>query len=184
MASGIGGTLRFVGLVTGITGLGAVLSSETKRRFVHSAPALPLPHAFGEAPHQIVSRIVAGDIPGVVAQTPEPLRAAVAELSRASFGAGFALVLLVAGAVAALTGGLTFAFVSPAETAPLRLRAAPETVAPELPTRTPWAVVFHLMMTAYLKNRYPKKPLQLRQFFRGDRENPACRDHKPHTVQL
>jgi MFS family permease len=38
MASGIGGTLRFVGRVTGITGLGAVLSSETERRFVHSAP--------------------------------------------------------------------------------------------------------------------------------------------------
>ena len=132
MASGIGGTLRFVGLVTGITGLGAVLSSETERRFVHSAPALPLPHAFGDAPHQIVSRIVAGDIPGVVAQAPEPLRAAIAELSRASFGAGFALVLLVAGAVAALAAGLTFAFVSPAETAPLRLRAAPETEIPEL----------------------------------------------------
>ncbi len=132
MASGIGGTLRFVGLVTGITGLGAVLSSETERRFVHSAPALPLPPAFGDALHQIVSRIVAGDIPGVVAQTPEPLRAAMAELSRASFGGGFALVLLVAGAVAAVAAALTFAFVSPAETAPLRMRAAPKPEIPEL----------------------------------------------------
>ena len=132
MASGIGGTLRFVGLVTGITGLGAVLSSETERRFVHSAPALHLSPAFGDAPHQIVSRIVAGDIPGVVAQTPEPLRAAMAELSRASFGAGFALVLLVAGAFAALAAALTFVFVSPAETAPVRLRAAPESEIPEL----------------------------------------------------
>jgi hypothetical protein len=132
MASGIGGTLRFVGLVTGITGLGAVLSSETERRFVHSASALPLPHAFGDAPHQIVSRIVAGDIPGVVAQTPEPLRAAMGELSRASFATGFALVLLVASALAAIAAGLTFAFVSPAETAPVRLRAAPESAFPEL----------------------------------------------------
>ncbi|MGC2788301.1 MAG: MFS transporter, partial [Roseiarcus sp.] len=41
MASGIGGTLRFVGLVIGITGLGAVLASETEQRFRHSASALP-----------------------------------------------------------------------------------------------------------------------------------------------
>ncbi|MGH8551488.1 MAG: MFS transporter [Methylococcales bacterium] len=34
MASGIGGTLRFVGLVIGVTGLGAVLESETERHFV------------------------------------------------------------------------------------------------------------------------------------------------------
>ena len=56
----------------------------------------------------------------------------MAELSRASFGAGFALVLLVAGAFAALAAALTFAFVSPAETAPVRLRAAPESEIPEL----------------------------------------------------
>ena len=75
---------------------------------------------------------VAGDIPGVVAQTPEPFRAAIAELSRFSFATGFTLVLLVAGAVAALAAGLTFAFVSPVETAPVRLRAAPETATPDL----------------------------------------------------
>ena len=48
MASGIGGTLRFVGLVIGITGLGAVLASETERRFVQSASALPSSPAFGD----------------------------------------------------------------------------------------------------------------------------------------
>ncbi|HWY83425.1 MAG TPA: hypothetical protein VNY10_16120, partial [Roseiarcus sp.] len=44
---------------------------------------------------------------------------------------GFSLVLLVASAVAALAAGLTYAFVSPVETAPVRLRAAPETATPE-----------------------------------------------------
>ena len=131
MASGISGTLRFVGLVIGITGLGAVLASETEQRFRHSASALPLSNALGDAPHQTAARIVAGDIPGVVAQTPEPFRAAIAELSRSSFATGFSLVLLVAGAVAAVAAALTFAFVSPAETAPVRLRAAPETATPE-----------------------------------------------------
>ena len=132
MASGISGTLRFVGLVIGITGLGAVLASETEQRFRHSASVLPLSNALGDAPHQTAARIVAGDIPGVVAQTPEPFRAAIAELSRSSFATGFSLVLLVAGAVAVVAAALTFAFVSPAETAPVRLRAAPETAIPEL----------------------------------------------------
>ena len=131
MASGISGTLRFVGLVIGITGLGAVLASDTEQRFRHSASVLPLSNVLGDA-HQTAARIVAGDIPGVVAQTPEPFRAAIAELSRSSFATGFSLVLLVAGAVAALAAGLTFAFVSPVETAPVRLRAAPETAIPEL----------------------------------------------------
>jgi MFS family permease len=131
MASGISGTLRFVGLVTGITGLGAVLASETERRFVQSS-ALPSSYPFGDTAHQIVARVVAGDIPGVVAQTPEPFRAAIAELSRLSFATGFSLVLLVAGFVAAVAAGLTFAFVSPVETAPVRLRAAPDAPAPEL----------------------------------------------------
>jgi hypothetical protein len=40
-------------------------------------------------------------------------------------------VLLVAGFVAAVAAGLTFAFVSPVETAAVRLRAAPEAPAPE-----------------------------------------------------
>ena len=132
MASGISGTLRFVGLVIGITGLGAVLASETEQRFRPFGVGPSPVECIGRCAHQTVARIVAGDIPGVVAQTPEPFRAAIAELSRSSFATGFSLVLLVAGAVAALAAGLTFAFVSPVETAPVRLRAAPETAIPEL----------------------------------------------------
>ena len=79
MASGISGTLRFVGLVTGITGLGAVLASETERHFVHATSALPSVSPPSGAAHQIVARIVAGDIAGVAAQTPEPFRAAIAD---------------------------------------------------------------------------------------------------------
>ena len=66
------------------------------------------------------------------AQTAEPFRAAIAELARVSFASGFTLVLLAAGVTAALAAALTFAFVSPAETAPVRLRAAPEMATPEL----------------------------------------------------
>jgi MFS family permease len=126
MASGIGGTLRFVGLVTGITGLGVVLASQTERHFV-GASALPLSDA-----HQAVARIVAGDIAAVVAQTPEPVRAAIAEAARVSFASGFTLVLLAAGVTAALAAALTFGFISSAETAQVRIRAVPDTGTPEM----------------------------------------------------
>ncbi|WP_216850947.1 MFS transporter [Acidisphaera sp. L21] len=127
MASGIGGTLRFVGLVTGITGLGAVLTGETERYFARAADGSLLGTA-----HQTVSRIVAGDIAGVAAQTPEALREAVTELARSSFASGFSIVLLVAGGIATLSALLTIAFVSPIETAPARLHAAPLTATPEM----------------------------------------------------
>jgi hypothetical protein len=42
------------------------------------------------------------------------------------------VVLLAAGVTAALAAALTFGFVSPAETAPVRMRAAPDTATSEL----------------------------------------------------
>jgi predicted GNAT family acetyltransferase len=50
MASGISGALRFVGLVTGITGLGVVLASQTERHFVGGASALPLSGSDAQSP--------------------------------------------------------------------------------------------------------------------------------------
>jgi hypothetical protein len=129
MASGMSGTLRFVGLVTGLTGLGVVLASQTEADFVRGALALPL--SSGDA-HQTVARIVAGDISGVSAQTPEPARAAIAELARASFASGFTPVLVAAGVTAALAAALTFGFISPAETAPARIRTVPDMGTPEM----------------------------------------------------
>jgi hypothetical protein len=86
----------------------------------------------GRDAHQIVARMVAGDISGAAGQTAEPFRSAFAELARASFASGFTLVLLAAGMTAALAAALTFGFVSPVETAPVRLRAVPDTGTPEL----------------------------------------------------
>ena len=120
MASGIGGTLRFVGLVTGITALGAVLASETQRHFVALAPASILPDATGASTHLLVSRIVAGDIPGVVSQMAAPAQATMLEVARLSFASGFTVVLLAASAIAALAAILTWSLVSAVETAPHR----------------------------------------------------------------
>ena len=101
-----------------------------ERHFVRGASALPL--SGSSDAHLTVARIVAGDISGVAAQTPEPLRAAIAELARVSFASGFTTVLLAAGVTAALAVVLTFGFVSPAETAPVRLRAVLDTGTPEI----------------------------------------------------
>ncbi|MDR3485198.1 MAG: MFS transporter [Bradyrhizobium sp.] len=130
MASGIGGTLRFVGLVTGITGLGAVLAGETERHFLQAASAVSLPDAVGGGAQFIVSRIVAGDISGVVAQMAKPTQDMMIELSRYSFAAGFTTVLLVAGVIAAFAAALTFGLVSGVETAPARVLPGAQ---PELP---------------------------------------------------
>jgi EmrB/QacA subfamily drug resistance transporter len=114
MASGISATLRFVGLVTGITMLGAVLATETQRHFVATAP----PGVFsGETAHYWVSRIVAGDTSGVLAQIAESGRPMMITLSRESFASGFTIVLLVAAAIATLAAVLTWKFVDEVETA-------------------------------------------------------------------
>jgi hypothetical protein len=113
-------SLRFVGLVTGITALGAVLASEKQRHFVALAPASILAGATGTSVHLLVSRIVAGDIPGVVSQIAAPAQATMLEVARLSFASGFTLVLLAASAIAALAAILTWSLVSAVETAPHR----------------------------------------------------------------
>ena len=129
MASGISGTLRFVGLVTGITGLGTVLSGETARRFVDGATGWV---AGGTDPRSLVSRIVAGDVRGATASLPQAARAAASELARLSFSSGFATVLFVAAATAGVAATLTYALVSPVETSPSRPPPLDGTALPEL----------------------------------------------------
>jgi len=118
MASGIGGTLRFVGLVTGITGLGAILTHETGRSLAAATSVSSMTHMGGAAANDLVSRIVAGDITGAATNLPASAQTAMIEAARQSFAAGFATVLVVAAAVAAIAAVLTYLFVSAAETAP------------------------------------------------------------------
>jgi predicted MFS family arabinose efflux permease len=130
MASGIGGTLRMVGLVTGITGLGAVLTSDTERHFVKLATAASLPDSTGASAHFVVSRIISGDILGVISRVAGSSQATMLQVSRTSFAMGFTTVLLAAAVVAVVAALLTLCFVSAAETAPAPPRPADR---PELP---------------------------------------------------
>jgi EmrB/QacA subfamily drug resistance transporter len=120
MASGIGGTLRFIGLVTGITGLGAVLASGTQAHFVRTVAASGISGSIAANAQLVVSRIISGDITGAVAYVAPSARVGLIEISRGSFAAGFTTVLIVAGGIAALGALLTALLVSTAETAPAR----------------------------------------------------------------
>ena len=120
MASGIGGTLRFVGLVTGITGLGAVLASGTRSHFVRAIASLGLSGSLAGGARAMVSRIISGDIDGIVDRVAPAVRGAMIDVSRGSFAAGFTIVLVVAGGIATLAALLTALLVNAAETAPAR----------------------------------------------------------------
>ena len=120
MASGTGGTLRFIGLVTGITGLGSALASGTQTHFVRTVGTSGLSGSIAGDARFIVSRIISGDIAGAVAHVAPAARAGLIEISRGSFAAGFTTVLIVAGGIAALGALLTALLVSTAETSPVR----------------------------------------------------------------
>jgi hypothetical protein len=120
MASGISGTLRFIGLVTGITGLGAILASGTQAHFARTVATSGLSGSIVGSTQFIVSRIISGDIAGAVEHVAPAARAGLIEISRGSFAAGFTTVLIVAGGIAALGALLTALLVSTTETSPVR----------------------------------------------------------------
>ncbi|CAG9221536.1 membrane hypothetical protein [Paraburkholderia caribensis] len=130
MASGISGTLRFVGLVTGITGLGTILTNGTQLHFVKAASAAGLTNIMNGSSTAMVSRIVAGDVAGLVAGMPENAHEKILDIARLSFASGFASVLLVATGIAAVAALLTLLLVSSKETSPLPVHPAPTTKSP------------------------------------------------------
>jgi hypothetical protein len=121
VASGISGTLRFIGLVTGITGLGAVLASGTQAHFIRAVATSGLSGSVAGSAQVIVSRIISGDIAGALEHVGPAARAALIEVSRGSFAAGFTSVLIVAGGIAALGALLTVLLVGAVETGAARL---------------------------------------------------------------
>jgi hypothetical protein len=119
MASGIAATLRFIGLVTGMVGLGAILTTGTEN-YLHGARlAFVMPWPADEDLQSTVSRIVAGDAVGAVSRLPGATQAKTLEILRHSFVHGFTHVLLVAAALAMLAAVLTYWLVSARETAPI-----------------------------------------------------------------
>jgi len=113
MAGGLTGTTRFVGIVAGIAVLGAVLAAGTEHHVRDGLEALGA-HWSTDDVHAFALRAVAGH--GSIANTRGPATDALAALCRASFAGGFVWLLLVAGVVALMAAGLSYAFVRADET--------------------------------------------------------------------
>lgn len=115
MASGIGATLRFTGLVVGITALGALLVDRTRSHVEASLSDL----GAGLPPlHALVSRIVAGDLSGALVGLPPSAAQHLQHVARESFAAGFSTVLFGAASIALVAALASWLLVSAAETAP------------------------------------------------------------------
>ena len=133
MASGISGTLRFVGVVTGLTGLGVVLASQTEkpsfvRRAVGFAPIGCIERRASDRREDRRWRYFGRGRTNARACFERQLQNWRARVSRP----GSRSVLLAAGVAAALAAALTFAFISPAETAPVAHASRRRDGAPEL----------------------------------------------------
>jgi EmrB/QacA subfamily drug resistance transporter len=123
MASGIGGTLRFTGIVVGFAVLGAILFASVSSTV---SAGLTGDTAFDHA--ALVHNIAAGDLSG--GGFGAASQAALHELALRSFGNGYQAIMFAAAIFAAVSAILTWLFVHPAETAPLPRTAKAPVAAP------------------------------------------------------
>jgi hypothetical protein len=112
MAGGLTGTTRFVGIVAGISVLGAVLAVGTEHTVAVGLTSLGAHWSTADV-HTLALRAAAGTNSAI--STNGLSTDALRVLAQASFTAGFVWLLLVAGVVALASAGLTYAFVRPVE---------------------------------------------------------------------
>lgn len=93
MASGISSSLRFVGIVIGFAGLGAILAGGARRRYGQLTETLLDVPSFGSGENLIVSRLVAGDVDSLLSGLDPVRRGQFSEIFQASFESGFAMLL-------------------------------------------------------------------------------------------
>lgn len=123
MASGISATTRFVGLLFGVAGLGAVLSHGVNTRFVSSDAVNGLdPNLLAQA----AKRVASGDLDGVIGILGASARDSIHAAAQSAFAGGFGDAALIAAIVAAFFGLLTYALVRAADTAPNKATKAEE----------------------------------------------------------
>lgn len=113
MASGLASTTRFIGILVGAAGLGAVLVGTARDRFIAAALGAGLdPAASGAA----AKRVTSGDLARMLDSVPAAVRPALHQAGLRAFGAGFGAASLLAAIVAAFACVLTFRFVRRDET--------------------------------------------------------------------
>jgi fucose permease len=115
MASGISSTTRFIGILFGVAGLGAVLSTVTGDAFMTSANAI----AFHSMDISIAAkRVVSGDLLGLLSTVPKEYQEQYRAAGLSAFANGFGEAALLAAFVAAVMSLLTFRYVRSEDTAP------------------------------------------------------------------
>lgn len=105
MGSGIAGTVRFIGLLFGVAGLGAVLVAVAAGRFLSLASQWQLP---ADSALALIKQYAAGDVAGALQHVPDGIRVAVAAAARHAFDAGFGVAAWTAAAVALAAALLTW----------------------------------------------------------------------------
>lgn len=105
VASGIGATTRFVALLFGVAGLGALLVGATGSRFALSVEESGIGAATATA---AAKRFSAGDVSGALAALPDGLRDTLGALLRQAFQAGFSSAALAGAGVALACLALTW----------------------------------------------------------------------------
>src|ERR1700759_5594396 len=100
MASGLASTTRFIGIIAGVAGLGAVLSAVAESHLQRlGSPLVP------DRPidwHGISLRIVGGDAAGALSAVPDAVRAQIANVVHGSISAGFGAAFACAAIIAVL----------------------------------------------------------------------------------
>jgi EmrB/QacA subfamily drug resistance transporter len=98
MASGLASTTRFIGIIAGVAGLGAVLAAVAEANLRRLGKPLVLDQTVDW--HDLSLRIVGGDARGALSALSDPIRMALRGTVHASVAAGFGAALSVAAVVA------------------------------------------------------------------------------------
>jgi predicted MFS family arabinose efflux permease len=102
MASGLASTTRFIGIIAGVAGLGAVLAGVAEANLRRLGQPLMLDQTVDW--HDLSLRIVGGDAPGALSALSDPIQVALRGTVHASVAAGFGAALSVAAILAVFAG--------------------------------------------------------------------------------
>jgi EmrB/QacA subfamily drug resistance transporter len=116
MASGLASTTRFIGILVGVAGLGAVLSSIARSHFLAAAASVGLDSNVADNAAKLVT---SGDISGMLASVPADLQPQLHSAALAAFASGFSAAGILAAGVAAVACVLTYSYVRSEDTAPV-----------------------------------------------------------------
>jgi hypothetical protein len=121
MAGGIAATTRFMGIVMGLAGLGAVLAAVTEENLRRPSTRLVADKVIDW--HTLSLRIVGGDAARGLSVLPDAIRTALEPAVHESVTAGFGAAFSIGATVAAVSGILTWLLIRSADRRPRALDA-------------------------------------------------------------